>query len=245
MFLSPHIRVAYQVVYNRSLEKIVKHIDPKGEYIDPVRFLNQKIFAQEIGFEKADKFVPFLEILILRGISGSFSYRLIIDHDENLTLALLKQIDNCFQEVAADFEKEEIDNKGHIFYDESVYAEKEKKRQREYERKFKLAQIIRNTYSELMAKISQMLKDGRRPVYIAKEVGLSEKKTKENLYSTTSGKPTISTLVKKILGDSDAAKKLGIRDGQRLYDEIISRSEFEVFHKLKKTFISKKIIVRL
>jgi hypothetical protein len=38
---------------------------------------------------------------------------------------------------------------------------------------------------------------------------------KENLYETTSEKPTISALTLKILEDSDSAKKLEIRNGNR------------------------------
>lgn len=138
--------------------------------------------------------------------------------------------------------KKKFGTQGKLFYDKSAFFEKLKIWQQEWMEKIRSIRIIENAYSELTANISKMLKDGRSHIDIAKEVGLSEKKTKENLYSTTSGKPTISTLVKKILGDSDAAKNWEfemVKDSMtRLF-----RGAKTVFHKLKKYKKSERIRV--
>jgi hypothetical protein len=87
-----------------------------------------------------------------------------------------------------------------------------------------------------------MLKSRMSHADIAKEFGLSIKKVKENLFSTTSGRPTISQLSLKILENSDAAKELGIRIAERIKDEITSRKKYKEFPKLKKHEKSKRIM---
>jgi hypothetical protein len=103
-----------------------------------------------------------------------------------------------------------------------------------------LAQRLKSAYQELMATLGKMIENGVSHADIAKEFGLTEKKVRENLYTTISEKPTISALALKILEDSDLARKLGIRNGQRLYYDIISRSLFKQFPKRKKHGTSKR-----
>jgi hypothetical protein len=144
MLTKPYTRVARQIVYNHKLEQIINYEDPKGEYVDPTRLLDQKIFAGEISFEEPDKIIPFLEILILRDTTDSFFHRLTLESDEDLTPDRSKQIGICLQEELSAFEKENFRTEGRMFLnDKSVCYEKAKKGSLEYARKFKLAQIIK------------------------------------------------------------------------------------------------------
>lgn len=239
----PHSRFERQIVFNRSFEIILNYEDPNGIYVDPTRLLNQDKSALEMSYEDAGRLVPFFEVLILRGEAGSYSYRLTLDGDNELNSKEWKKIGACFQEALSVFEKEKFGTKGQLFYDESLSLSSKKSdiRQEKYEIDFRLAQRLKNAYHELMATLSKMVEDGVPTAEIGKQFDMAETKVKLCLHETSSGKPTISPLALKILENSDTAKKLEIRDGQRLYDEIISRALYNEFPKRVRHGKSKRI----
>jgi hypothetical protein len=242
MLLQPYTRIEAQIVFNRSFDIIVEYEDAKGEYVDPIRLLNHEKHAQETAFEDAGRLIPFFEVIILRCVSGSFFYRLTLDSENEILPSEWKEIGNCVRKALSAFEEKRFETNGRLFCDDSARLEKSIIRQKQYEKDFKLAQRLKSEYQELMATLGKMVEDEVAPAEIAKEFGLNEKMVKENLYETTSGKPTISALALKLLEDSDSARKLGIRNGKRLYDEIISRKIFKEFPKRKKHETSKRIM---
>lgn len=243
MLLQPYARVEAQIVFNRSFEIIVEYENENGKYVDPLRLLNHEKHAQETRFEEAGRLIPFFEVMILRGMSGSFFYRMTLDSENEISPSEWKEIGNCVREALSVFEEKRFGTNGRLFCDDSARLEKSIIRQKQYEKDFRLAQRIKSAYQELMATLSKMVEDEVSLAEIAKEFGLTEKMVKEKLHETTTGKFTISALALKILEDSDSARKLGIRNGKRLYDEIISRKIFKEFPKRKKHETSKRIMV--
>jgi len=81
----PHNRIERQIVFNHSFEMILKYEDPNGEYVEPSRLLDRDKNTLEATYEDAAVFVPFFEIMILRGIAGDFSFRLILDGYNDLS----------------------------------------------------------------------------------------------------------------------------------------------------------------
>jgi len=140
---------------------------------------------------------------------------------------------------------EKFGTKGGLFNDESATSlsesEKADAKQKNYESDFRLAQRLKNAYSELKATLTKMVQDDIPYKEIGRQFGLDECTVKLCLHETTSGKPTISSLALKILEKSGTAKRLGIPDGGRLYDEIISRKLYNEFPKRIKHTKSKRL----
>jgi hypothetical protein len=99
MLLLPHTRVERQIVFNRSFEIIVE-------------------------YEDAGRIVPFFEVLILMGMAGNFSYRLILDSDNKISPSEWKKIGNCLREALSAFEEKRFETNGRLFGDDSAWLEK-------------------------------------------------------------------------------------------------------------------------
>ena len=84
-----------------------------------------------------------------------------------------------------------------------------------------------------MAEINELLKTGAEPEDFSVKYGIPIEKVKQSLWSPKTGEPTPSQLARLILADSDEARELKIRDGDRLYDEVIARKPGKESRKAK------------
>jgi len=241
MLSVPHSRTERQFVFNRSFQKIVDYKNDDGKYVDPTRILNKDMRALEVSYEDAASFVPFFEVVILKGVAGDYSYQMDLCADCDISLSNWKTIYMCLKDSLLVFEKERFETQGRLFRDESDLSKKSDARQNRYERDLRLAQEIKDEYTEWMTILTKMVNEGATLTDISQKCGLPVETVKSCLYSTSSAKPPISPLALKIIENSAPAKILGMRDGNRIYDEIISRSFDRVFPKRVKYSKSKRI----
>ncbi|MDD4357375.1 MAG: hypothetical protein PHN98_09005 [Smithellaceae bacterium] len=241
MLSVPRSRTERQFVFNRSFQKIVDYTNPDGKYVDPTRILNKDMRAlEEIGKDAAS-FVPFFEVVILKGVAGDYFYQMDLCAGCDISLSNWKTIHTCLKDSLLVFEKERFGTQGRLFIDESDLSKKSDARQNRYERDLSLAQEIKDEYTEWKNILTKMVNEGATLADISQKCGLPVETVKLCLYSTISAKPTISTLALKIIENSAPAKELGMRNGNRIYDEIISRKNVRVFPKRVRYTKSKRI----
>lgn len=248
MWIAPEDMVERQVFFNSKLEEIAKFEDPDNKYTYYLDYLTKDASANRITWANVQDYMPLVEVVIKRNLSGHYSYKIIIDSPDSLTLGDWKSIRDAADRALADFEFDKFESKRSLFYPEDMEREVlEEKSKRIVERK-RLALKIRREYEVILNKIKKLLKTKATESQIAKQLGTSEKTVKEHLYAPVTRRPTPAYLAKIIILEGGKAKELGLDDDtwdavDRLEDEVLHRSRGREFHKSKRYARRKRLII--
>ena len=204
--------VERQVFLNSKFHTILE-VDPPGKnYLGFLSCLHRNIQGNKVTWEDIEDYTPFLEVLILRDISGLFSYKVILTCYDELDKANWRRLRDRVTEILEDFEFQKVGTKGLMFYPEKVDSEEVGEKSDEMVLRMKLSIILKKRYKELQRELSKLLKEGAIPAKIAEHYSLQEQIVKDFLHGTSTGKPTPAELAKRIL----LALERGARASQKM-----------------------------
>ena len=236
--------VERQVFLNSKLDTILEIDPPDKKYKGFLTCLDSNADGSKVTWENVEDYTPFLELLILRDLLGSYSYRLIVSCHEELDKTNWRRLRDRTNKILEDFEYQKTETKGRLFHTDKVNEEEDKRKSDEIISRMRLSIKVKKQYQELQEELKRLLKEGATLNKIAGHYGLKEQIVKEFLHSTSTGKPTPAELAKKILVDSSEAKALGLYQISQLEDEVLNRRLGEAFPQRKRCVSRKRLLVR-
>jgi len=229
-FGSLDIEVFYerQVVFNSDLEVLMRYDDPEKKYADYYAY-SEKFHGAAVTWENAGRFVPFLELLIVRQFVNHFFYRESYISHEGIMPRVRQRIGEAVRAELETFEKE----RGMIgILCPHLFRSDRRKAKAEKENKLVFARELKTRYKDLQERIRMMLDESHEVSRIALELGIPALAIQGHLLRE---KPQIADVAALgLLAEmekSGLARKLSIHEIDHLKDEILNRSPEKAFPK--------------
>lgn len=234
MWLPPDRAIVRQIVFNSDFDVIMSIDDKDEHYQDPINYMNSPEYNKLMTWENSEKFVPCLEILILRDKSNKFSYMVTVLTTDELDVPQWRRIRECTIEELRKFQIDKLGGQCNLFYPIAKDKTELHEKSQQFSDMLQGAHELKKLHKKTTSEIVQMLRRGDPTSKIAAVLEMKEEDVKGLLYGSRSGTPQPSTLAAEILRNSDLAKQLGLTGDYQLENEVLTRSIETYFPKGKK-----------
>lgn len=232
--------VMRQVFFNNKLEVIDEIDPPEKASVNYLKHLAKNL-SHKITEDNVGDFVLFLEDIIIRSISGYFSYKVVLSSHDDLDRSTWRHIRDRTYEVLERYESDNFGTKGKLFYPVEKDRDEVAIKLGSTAARLSVSSSLKKKHKDFIEKIDNFIKAGASTSEIAKYLQVDEHKVKEYLFSDDIQKPKPSMLAAEALVRSDEAKKLGLGFVTQLQDTILRRSSGKAYPKRKRLIAGKRI----
>jgi len=242
MSIAPDVMVERQVFFNSKL-KVIVAFDPEDKrYVHFLGHLSGSPEGRDISWDNVEDFVPSVEIVITRDLTGYFSYKVTLDSADTINPSDWRKIRDSVNQVLADFESAKFGTKNRLFYSEKKEEVELEGKSKEIVRRKHLVFELRREYEELVDKIRDLVKRKASTSEMAKHLKTTEDTVTEYLYAPHTRRPTPAYLAKAILMEGPLVRKLKIDDIDKLDDQILHRGRCSEFPKHRRYVPRKRLV---
>ena len=242
MLVGPDAMVERQVFLNSELEVIVAFDPEDKRYVYFLDYLSKSSERSDISWDNVENFVPFVEIAIIRDLTGYFSYKVTLDSPDILNSSDWRKIRDSVNQVLADFESAKFGTKNRLFYSEKKEEAELERKSKEIVQRKHLVFVLRREYEELVDKIKDLVKKKASTSEMAKHLKTTEETVTEYLYAPHTRRPTPAYLAKAILMEGPLVRNLKIDDIDKLDDQILHRGRCSEFPKHRRYVPRKRLV---